>query len=93
MANLSPRPLDKIVNPGLAYAALNNVTPRGDFKVYVKIAQENLRTSARMKAARKAYAPGLFTMRIPCSEIPALAADANVISIELREHITSGHSA
>jgi hypothetical protein len=36
------------------------------------------------------HAPGFLKVRIPCTQIGRVADDSNVLSVELREHISSG---
>ncbi|MER2519861.1 MAG: hypothetical protein ABTQ34_04130 [Bdellovibrionales bacterium] len=85
MANLNPFHFAKILNPNLALAALASATPHGEFKAYVRLAKSG-RYPASLKSTR-VCANGLIKGRIACSQIRALAADSNVVSIELREHI------
>jgi hypothetical protein len=87
MACLRPPSLNKIVNPDLARAALHGVEPYGEFKAYVRLAKPDRRPSY-MKVMGL-YAPDIFRARIRCDQIKNLAGDTNVISVELREHITS----
>lgn len=91
MANLNPFHFAKILNPNLALAALASATPHGEFKAYVRLAKSG-RYPASLKSTR-VCAPGLVKGRIACAQIRALAADSNVVSIELREHIASASGA
>lgn len=91
MANLNPFHFAKILNPTLALAALASAKPHGEFKAYVRLAKTG-RYPASLKATR-VCAPGLVKGRIACSQIRALAADSNVVSIELCEHVASASGA
>jgi hypothetical protein len=86
MSNHSATSLEKIVNPNLALAALNSAEPYGEFIALVKMAQSKPYPTC-LKAARL-YAPDLWKAMIPCDQIDDLVADTNVISVELREHIS-----
>ena len=85
MTNTNSSYMEKIVNPNLALAALNCLEPYGEFKALIKTVTETELPSCFKSV--EFYAPGLLKPYIPCSQIERAAADTNVISIELREHI------
>ena len=76
----------KIVNPELALGPLRDDKPHGEFKAIVHLAKPDKHPSY-MKIIGL-YSPGFLKARIPCSQMNRIAADANVLSVELREHIS-----
>ncbi|MFY9287976.1 MAG: hypothetical protein WAO98_05695 [Alphaproteobacteria bacterium] len=84
MTKHNPTYLNKIVNPDLARVAMRSNEPRGAFKAFVRLAKP-----PKQSDVLELLSPGCFKFCIPCNEIESFAQDKNVISIELREHITS----
>ena len=79
-------PMTKLVNPQLAQAALNSTDRCGDFKAYVR-----LNPNAAQPAGYRPipyYGADFYVASIPCDRFEAIIADANVLSIELREYVT-----
>jgi hypothetical protein len=87
MTGYCPAYLEKIVNPDMARAALRNAEPHGEFKAFVRLAKPEDHPSYMRSI--ELHSAGLVKARIPCNKIAFVAADTNVISIELREHISS----
>ena len=80
-------PMTKLVNPQLAQAALNGADRFGDFKAYVR-----LRAAATQPAGYQpipCYGADIYAASIPCAQFERIVADANVLSVELREYVTS----
>lgn len=91
MTTYNPACFDKIVNPDLARAALHGVAPYGEFMAYVRLAKpEEHPTYMSIEAL---CAPDLIKARIPCDQMDNLAEDTNVLSVELREHISGLYTA
>ena len=82
--------LQKIVNPDLAQAALRGTIRHGEFRAYVRLAKPE-KKSPYMEVLGS-HSPGLIKARIRCDEINQAAEDNNVVSIELREYISSNRS-
>jgi hypothetical protein len=78
--------LGKILDPHLARLALRGNKPAGEFGVIVRFHQPN-KTPRHMKVTGQ-HSPGYFKARIPCSKINSVLGDRNILSIELREHVT-----
>ncbi|HUY69178.1 MAG TPA: hypothetical protein VMV79_07745 [Alphaproteobacteria bacterium] len=76
----------KIVNPDLARAALRGVESFGEFRIIVRLAQPE-RTPPYMTVTG-VHSPGHMKARIPCDQIARLDKDTNVLSVELREHVS-----
>ena len=91
MTRFSPAYLEKIVNPDLAHAAMRTAEPYGEFKAYVRLAKPELFPTYMSKVVAL-NSPGLFKACISCDQIEHAADDNNVISIELREHISPGYT-
>ena len=87
MTYTSATKLEKIINPNLTVAALNCAEPFGEFKALVKYTKAE--PYPDYLTAVEFYAPDVLKAHIPCSKIEHANADANIISIEIREHITS----
>ena len=79
--------LEKVINPNLTFAALHSAAPHGEFKALVTYAKN--KPYPDYLTAVEFYAPNVLAARIPCDKIESANADSNVISIEIREHITS----
>jgi hypothetical protein len=90
MTEGQPTYLDKIVNADLARTALHNVEPFGEFTAYVRLASPEKCPSYMEALEFQLHMPGYLKVRIPCAEIARVAGDSNVLSVELREHISSG---
>lgn len=86
MPNLDEDKINKIVNPELAVGPLRDLTPHGEFEAIVHVAEPQAH-SPYMRILGP-YSPGFLKVRIPCSKIAALTDDANVLSIELRAHLS-----
>ena len=82
--------LDKIVNPELVRTALHTVEPFGEFTAYVKLAEPENCPSYMEALGMQLISPGYLKVRIPCAEITRVGTDSNVLSVELRQHISSG---
>jgi len=78
--------VQKIVNPELARGPMRGDKPHGEFKAIVHLASPD-KHPPYMKILGL-YSPGFLKARIPCSQINRISADANVLSVELREHVS-----
>ncbi len=77
----------KILNPELTRGALHGNNPHGEFEAIVHLATPEKHPSY-MKILGT-YSPGFLKARIPCSQIKRISSDDNVLSVELRAHISS----
>lgn len=90
MASSTPH-LGKVVNPDLALTVLHSIDPRGEFKAFVRLAKPE-KPSRYMKIV-EVHSPGLLKALIPCDRLTRIANDRNVLSVELREHVSGTYTA
>jgi hypothetical protein len=76
---------DKIVNPALARLAFHANEAFGEFKVIVRFAKPKYPPYLKVIGP---HSPGHIKARVPCNQIARMSQDNNVLSIELREHVT-----
>lgn len=78
---------DKIVNPEITRGILHSDNPHGEFEAIVHLAKPE--THPPYMKILGTYSPGFLKARIPCSQMRRISADQNVLSVELRAHISS----
>ncbi len=69
---INPTSLGKIVNPEFAMAVLHGYEPHGEFKAYVRMADQS----------------DDVLVSIRCDQIEKIVDDSNVLSVELREYVS-----
>jgi hypothetical protein len=79
--------LKKIVNPDFAQAMLRGTKMFGEFRIIVRLASPEHHPS--YMEVTGPHSPGHMKARIPCDRIGCLEKDGNVLSVELRAHVST----
>ena len=78
---------NKIVNPDLAVVALHGNEMHGEFKAFVRLAKPEKRPCGMR--VMEIHSGDLLNVRIRCDQIEHVVGNKNVLSVELREYVST----